>query len=206
MRPIPCLFSRVVGRELPNCLYMTEEIKRTVFKSETELNLIARVEPVVESQGYALRDVEVNGRGSSTTVRISLESLSDSVEIGIEDCTKVHRVLGPLFDVWDPISGAYTLEVSSPGERPSLRTLDHFKAAMGDSIKFQTLEPIEMPEPYKPRRNWSAQLDLVEDAGTLKLSDDFGSHVLSIEQIKNAVWCRTWESTKGGQAKKGASK
>ena len=39
--------------------------------------------------------------------------------VSVDDCGRVSRQIGALFDVEDPITGSYELEVSSPGiERP----------------------------------------------------------------------------------------
>ncbi len=39
--------------------------------------------------------------------------------IGVQDCVRVTQQVGAMLDVHDPISGEYSLEVSSPGwDRP----------------------------------------------------------------------------------------
>ena len=44
---------------------------------------------------------------------------ADERNVGIEDCEAVSREVSAQLDVEDPISGHYTLEVSSPGiDRP----------------------------------------------------------------------------------------
>ena len=43
--------------------------------------------------------------------------------IGVDDCERVSRQVSSLLDVEDPISGEYTLEVSSPGADRPLYTL-----------------------------------------------------------------------------------
>src|SRR5436305_869460 len=112
-----------------------------VVKNPIEKELIAKVEPILASMGYALRDLEVLGAsGRSAVIRVTLDSVAATAtvaagaEIGIDDCSKVHEVLNPLFDVWDPLPGTYTLEVSSPGEKPNLRLLQHFEEALGQKI------------------------------------------------------------------------
>ncbi len=164
----------------------------SVYKSPIESKLIGLVEPVIESLGYGLWDLEVTG-GSSPIVRITLESANHDDQIGIDDCSTVHKELNPMFDVWDPIEGAYTLEVSSPGERANLRLMRHFELARGGKLRFQTTEPIPMPAPAKPRKNWEGilkELDPVE--GFLELEDEMGSHKIKFSQIRSAQWLRDW--------------
>ena len=46
----------------------------------------------------------------------------------VEDCATLSRALSAVLDVEDPIPGAYTLEVSSPGiDRPLTRPKDYVK-------------------------------------------------------------------------------
>ena len=187
-----------------------------IYKADLELSLIEKVEPVLDTLGFKLRDLEVLGQGNQAIVRITLDKeksagASDVPDIakqdgvGIEDCSRVHQLLNPMFDVWDPLPHAYSLEVSSPGEKPSLRTLDHFKEALGQKINFQTNEPIEMPHPMKPRRNWEGVLESLEEDGTLKVKDGYGEHLVPISKIKTAQWLREWtvreDDTKGKKKK-----
>jgi ribosome maturation factor RimP len=43
-----------------------------------------------------------------------------------------------LLDVYDPVEGRYTLEVSSPGINRPLRKLEHFEAVKGERVKVRT--------------------------------------------------------------------
>ncbi len=58
--------------------------------------------------------------------------------IGLDDLEKLSPVLGDLLDVYDPIEGRYTLEVSSPGLNRPLRKLEHFEAVRGERVKVRT--------------------------------------------------------------------
>ncbi len=164
-----------------------------VYKNKKEQELLANIEPVLSNLGFLCRDVEVLS-GKSSTVRVTIDKSPENKDgISIDDCANVHRVLGPMFDVWDPLPEAYTLEVSSPGEKPRLRILDHFREALGENIKFQTLEPIKMPEPAKPRKNWEGRLLKVEDEGSILIKDKEGvEHSIPMGTIKNAMWLRVW--------------
>ncbi len=167
-----------------------------IQKSPKEQEIIGKLEPVVESLGYSLRDLEINARNAVVCVTIEKSASTSSAEsnaIGIQDCETVHKTISPLFDVWDPMSQAYTLEVSSPGESPVLRTTAHFIAACGEMITFQTHDALPMPPPAKPRRNWKGILKSFNEAtGELLLLEDQQEHRVDIRQIKTAQLIRDW--------------
>ena len=173
----------------------------TISKTGVEQELLAKVEPVVMNLGYSLRDLEVVGSGGARVVRVSIDVAAgqdsnpeNGVEkIGIDDCTRVHQMLGPMFDVWDPFAEAYTLEVSSPGESPALRTLDHFSQALGHEVQLTTVEPLPVPPPAKPRRNWTGVLESVVQAeGAVVLVDGANQHTIPLSKIRSAQWVRSW--------------
>ncbi len=69
-------------------------------------------ERVATSEGLALLDVELKGRGSSWLLRVFIDKPGG---ISHADCQIVSEQLSAILDVEDPIPGKYTLEVSSPG-------------------------------------------------------------------------------------------
>ena len=70
-------------------------------------------EPLAESFGYVLWDVEYVREGADMILRITIDSDKEG-GIDINDCEKMHRAIDPLLDEADPIEGAYMLAVSSP--------------------------------------------------------------------------------------------
>ncbi len=168
----------------------------TVNKSTTEQDLLEKLEPVLLELGYECRDVEVM-TGGSVCVRVTLDMAKGPngkrPTISIEDCTKVHRVISPMFDVWDPFPGAYSLEMSSPGEHPPLRLMEHFQEALGGKIRFQTTEAIEVPAPAKPRKKWEGILETVSEADeSIGLKDLQGLYQIPLAMIRDATWLQEW--------------
>src|ERR1035438_4623532 len=95
------------------------------------------ITPLIEKSGYTVYDIEFVGR----TLRVSIEKPDGAV--GINDCVETSRMLNPLLDVEDIISGGrYELEVSSPGLDRSLRRPEHFTRALGEKIHVTTREPL----------------------------------------------------------------
>lgn len=91
---------------------------------ERVLELLA---PVVATVGVELIDVEHNGG----TLRVTVDEESG---ITSERLAEVNRLISPLLDQHDPIAGRYTLEVSSPGLERPLRTADHYRRAVSETI------------------------------------------------------------------------
>src|SRR3546814_5761928 len=61
--------------------------------------------------------------------------------VGIEDCERASREISAAMDVHDPISGEYTLEVSSPGIDRPLYTPAQFALYVGQQIKLSLRLP-----------------------------------------------------------------
>ena len=83
-----------------------------------DTNSIARlIEPSLTAMGYRLVRVAVTG-GRRMTLQIMAERVDDC-SITVDDCGLISHSISALLDVADPITGAYMLEVSSPGiDRP----------------------------------------------------------------------------------------
>jgi ribosome maturation factor RimP len=114
-------------------------VSETRFVSETGVaaEIAALVEPTLNEMGFRVVRVTISGR-NGTTVQIMAERPDGTMTV--EDCADVSRQLSPLLDAHDPISGHYTLEISSPGiDRPLVRASD-FVAWAGHEAKVETRE------------------------------------------------------------------
>ncbi len=163
-----------------------------IYKSPKELELIEKLGSVVSSLNYELRDVDIR-QGKPSLVRITIDIQDRSRGVTLDDCYEVHQVLDPLFDAWDPLEMAYTLEVSSPGEKAPLRLKEHFEEALGSDIEFRTREAVKMPSnpTAAPRKNWRGKLlEVAEDK--IKLEDSMGTHEVDTSLIEGARWLRDW--------------
>jgi ribosome maturation factor RimP len=122
--------------------------------------LTALIEPVVVSLGLELVEVEwVPGRREGV-LRIFVDTLAGAERhVGVDDCEKVSREVSALLDVEDPIPGAYSLEVSSPGFDRLLRTRGHYERFAGSRIK------VELAAPRDGRRRYTGTLQTVSESG-----------------------------------------
>jgi ribosome maturation factor RimP len=106
-------------------------------------NEIARiVEPSLEAMGYRLVRASLSG-SRRPTLQLMAERLDDA-PMSVEDCADISRAVSALLDVADPIAGAYTLEVSSPGiDRPLVRPEDYDRFA-GFEARIDLAQPLDV--------------------------------------------------------------
>jgi ribosome maturation factor RimP len=122
--------------------------------------LLGLLEPLVEQLGYELVDIEWASAPRSGLLRIYLDlPAGREGHIGIEDCEKVSREVSALLDVEDPLPGAYTLEVSSPGFDRVLRKPSHFRRFVGERVW------LELQLPRDGRRRFTGTLVRATDTG-----------------------------------------
>jgi ribosome maturation factor RimP len=132
------------------------------------MDLAGRVEaligPTVEAMGYSLVRVQILGR-SRPRLQVMAER-QDGEPMLVDDCAALSRAVSAVLDVEDPISGAYTLEVSSPGiDRPLVRLTD-FDRFAGFEAR------VEMGLAVEGRRRFQGRLLGTEgDAVRLRMED-----------------------------------
>jgi ribosome maturation factor RimP len=91
--------------------------------------------------GFELVLVRVMGV-QRKTVQVLAEPVDRARVMTVQDCADISHALSAVLDVADPIQGAYTLEVSSPGlDRPLVRPADYARFA-GEEVKVETALPI----------------------------------------------------------------
>jgi len=102
--------------------------------------IIALIEPVIESEGLELVELECLRMKTRWLVRIYIDREGGAT---LEDCTAMSHQVGDLLNVHDLPPGPYTLEVSTPGlDRPLTRDKD-FEKYRGARVRIRTREPID---------------------------------------------------------------
>jgi ribosome maturation factor RimP len=162
--------------------------------------LIGLAEPLLAALGYELVDIEYVPGRSQSVVRVYIDwpggvapvGVGDERDenrsyegIGVEDCEKVSRELSALLDVEDPIPGAYTLEVSSPGLDRILRTAAHYGRFVGERVH------VELKLPRDGRRRYTGQLTKADDEG-IELNVDGELVSMAITEIGKARLAPDW--------------
>jgi ribosome maturation factor RimP len=131
--------------------------------SAREDKLHTLLAPTVEALGFELWGLEYLTQGRHSTLRLYIESERGVL---VEDCARVSEQVGALLDVEEPISGEYSLEVSSPGVDRRLFRLDQYAAYSGEEIE------LKLRSPFEGRRKFKGILRGVEDGDIVLLVDD----------------------------------
>ncbi len=94
------------------------------------------MEKLIEANGASLYDTETVKENDETIYRVYVTKPGG---VSLEDCVAITHDISPLLDVYPPVSGAYRLEVSSPGIERKLTKPSHFKNSVGEKIKAKIL-------------------------------------------------------------------
>jgi ribosome maturation factor RimP len=135
------------------------------------------IAPTVEALGLELWGIELQQQGKYSLLRIYIENREDGV--GIEDCEKVSRQVSALLDVEDPISGEYTLEVSSPGMDRPLFTAEQFGLYVGETVN------IRLRTAMQGRRKFKGVIERVNE-GVVDLLVDGESVAIQLTDLDKA--------------------
>jgi ribosome maturation factor RimP len=120
------------------------------------------LEPVVSRMGCELVGVETATQGRRQILRVYIDK---SGGVTLEDCRRVSGQVSALLDVEDPISGAYDLEVSSPGIDRPLFTREQLARFVGHRARIRTESAVA------GRRNFTGVIEGVSDDEVVILQD-----------------------------------
>ena len=149
------------------------------------------ITPSLEANGFELVRVMLTG-GDQPTLQIMADR-ADETPITVDDCADISRVVSAILDVEDPIKGAYTLEVSSPGiDRPLVRRKD-FERFAGFEAKVETGAPID------GRRRFRGRL-LGVDGDDVRLALEEGEAAIPLSAIDRAKLVMTDELLAAAEA------
>ncbi|MGH8085915.1 MAG: ribosome maturation factor RimP [Lysobacter sp.] len=175
--------------------------------------------PTVESLGVELLGIEYLPASGGALVRLYIDRPADEqatdgqdgeagaaddeppASVSIEDCEAVSREVSAQLDVEDPISGNYTLEVSSPGIDRPLFTLAHFQRFAGETAK------VTLRLPQEGRRRLTGVIARIEGEAITFLVDG-AEFTADVDNIDKARLVPDWAALglapeKPGQAKPG---
>jgi ribosome maturation factor RimP len=194
----PCLFQRHAEPR-------TNGSEPVSDKANDIANLLA---PTVQALGVELLGIEYLPAPGGATVRLYIdvqEAERATRHVNIEDCEAVSREVSAQLDVEDPISGNYTLEVSSPGvDRPLFR-LEHYARFVGESAK------VVLKLPQERRRRLQGTISRIEGDSIVFTVDDTDMTV-AFDNIDKARLVPDWAALglapekPGGGRKAGAKK
>ncbi len=151
------------------------------------------VAPLVEAEGAALYDVEHHGG----VVRVLVDR-DGGVDLAV--LARLTRLIGRALDDHDPVPGRYTLEVSSPGLERPLRTLEHFRAALGAEVRIKTLPHVE------GERRVRGTLVAVDEAAAEVRTPDGGVRRIAHDDIARARTVFEWGPAPKPSGRRGRSR
>lgn len=103
------------------------------------------VKPITANLGYILWGIEIV-ESSKLTIRIFIDHENG---VSVDDCQIVSKEVSVVFDVEDPVSGKYVLEVSSPGMNRQIFNIIQAQALLGFNVKVVSLAPVESQTKFK---------------------------------------------------------
>ena len=147
-----------------------------MVRNEVVASVWRVLEPELREQGYELVEVELGRHGPRALLRIFLDKEGG---ITLDDCQAASQFMGPLLEARDVVTGAYTLEVSSPGfDRPVRKPAD-FRRFTGEAVKLKTHEPV------MGRRRFRGTLAGIDD-GLVALDCEGDRFEIHIENVAKA--------------------
>jgi ribosome maturation factor RimP len=137
------------------------------------------LEPHIERQGFELVSVEYKGGARGGLLRLFIDRPEGG--IALSDLEGLSRVVGDLLDVYDPVEGRYTLEVSSPGINRPLTKLSHFEQHQGRRVRVRTHQA------HEGQKSFVGVLAEVSPSG-IELDDEISKRRLALgfDEIKEA--------------------
>ena len=108
--------------------------------SNIEEKTTVLAEPVAESHGMELVDVEFKREPTGWVLRIFVDKEGG---VNLDDCSLISREVGTVIEVEELIEQHYTLEVSSPGLTRRIKKLADFDRFKGKFIRLKCFEAID---------------------------------------------------------------
>ena len=132
-------------------------------------------QPVVESFGCRLWDVEYVREGSERFLRLFIDKEGG---VDIEDCEKIHRAVDPILDEKDPISESYHFEVCSAGLERALKRPGDFAEFMGAAVLVKL---------YRPRNGLKEIPGILRGYEDGKVTVEAGKETITFEKSEVAL-------------------
>ena len=125
---------------------------------------------VAEECSFEVADMHLWAKGKRTLLRVFIDK-EGGITLG--DCETYSRRLEALLDVEDPITGPYTLEVSSPGLDRPLKSPKDFRKHLGKLVRIVTKEKIDNQSFFVGRlegiNDQSLRLSLTDGKGEVEI-------------------------------------
>ncbi len=140
------------------------------------------IEPILEANAVDLVDLEVRGSKRNLLLRIFVDVPGG---ISINECVRLSREFEDAIEMENLISGAYRLEVSSPGIDRPLKTVRDFQRNIGRLVEIQVYEEDQL-------QKFRGDILQAEDA-SIKIQQENGDVIeIPIDRIHKALIQIKW--------------
>lgn len=151
-------------------------------KEDTCTVVSSIAQPILESMGLELVDIEFGRVGPDAVLRLFIDKEGG---VMLDDCAQFSRELSLILDVEDVIAVNYTLEVSSPGLDRPLKKQSDYDRFVGRLIKVRTYQPF-LDDSGNKRKTFLGKLTGLVD-GVVKMTLTEGQTAsIPIEQVAKA--------------------
>ena len=132
-------------------------------------------QPIIESHGCSLWDVEYVREGAERYLRIYIDKDGG---IDIDDCEKIHRAIDPILDEKDPIAESYHFEVCSAGIERALKRPGDFARFMDSPVLVKL---------YRPRNGLKEIPGILRGYEEGKVTVEAGKETITFEKSEVAL-------------------
>jgi ribosome maturation factor RimP len=141
-----------------------------------EAELEALLSPVVALEDCEIWGVEYFSRGKHSKLALYIDREEG---VGVEDCERVSRRVSDVLEVEETLSGAYTLEVSSPGMDRILFKPEQYERCAGEKVEVRLNYPVE-----GSKRIVGVLVGLEDGEAVVRVDED--EYLLPLENVQRA--------------------
>ncbi len=137
--------------------------------------LKALLQPLADSQDSEIVDIQFNRATTPQTVVITVDTALGVTNLSSDQVASLARAFSKELDKHDPIEGAYTLEVTSPGAETQLTNDRQYRRAIGRTVQVRLRDSDKVE---------GVMTSVDDDGFTLKTSH--GDRKISFDQVRKA--------------------
>lgn len=131
--------------------------------------------PLVEGLGYTLLELHISPQKGTTRISAVIASKDPAVDIGVNDCSKVHHALLPRLEAVLGTDDTY-MELTSPGMERNIKNAAEFAVFIGREVRVWD----------KTVTDWVGGKIVSADDKTVTLEKDGKNHIFPFENIAKA--------------------
>ncbi|HAS56253.1 MAG TPA: hypothetical protein DD377_06110 [Firmicutes bacterium] len=144
--------------------------------NEIEKKISALLEKPLLEKGYSIYEINYSFSPSNSSLSIVLDR---KTPISLDEIVDMSDLISSILDEFDPIEGAYTLDVSSSGAEKKIK-VDELMDYVGCYVNFHLISP------YKGENYLEGELKSVNDSKVVLLVNNKGKKI-EIELDRNNI-------------------